>query len=331
MVKDFKWGIIGLGKIAEKFAEDIPKTQRGVLHAVASRSLEKAKDFATRHNAKLAFGHYSDILNSSEVDAVYVATPHHLHFENTMMCLEAGIPVLCEKPFAINCNQVRQMIDLAREKNVFLMEALWTKFLPHYKEVKKIVDSGVLGPIIYLSADFGFVANEKDHQRLLRKDFGGGALLDIGIYPIFAAVDLLGSPKNIEAKATFGDTGVDMEVKTKFDYDNTCHADLCCTLLEETDTQLYIAGEWGSLNVGKTARFHEPANYSLEIRDKRRKTSNFKYNCNGYYYEADEVAFCIQNGQTESDLMPLDFSLRMMSILDQVRKKAGIFYFKYDV
>ena len=331
MSRDFKWGIIGLGKIAEKFAEDIPHTKNGVLHAVASRSLERAKDFALRHEVKHAYGNYMDILDSGEVDAVYIATPHSMHYENTMMCLNAGVPVLCEKPFAINKAEVEEMISLAREKNIFLMEALWTKTLPHYLKVKEIVDSGVLGPITSFKADFGFVANAKDHKRLFKKDLGGGALLDIGIYPIFAALDLLGSTNDIDVKTTFGDTGVDTEVNMIFKYGNTCTADLQCTLLEDTPTELIIKGEWGTLKVGETARFHEPSNYVLQIKDKRRKTSNFEYTCNGYVYEADEVAKCIQNGLTESNLMSLDFSLRLIALLDQVRKKAGIHYLEHDI
>ena len=331
MDRDFKWGIIGLGRIAQKFAEDLKHTENGILHAVASRSLDKARVFADQHHAKHAYGDYPSILDSGDLDAIYIATPHNLHFENTMMCLNGGIPVLCEKPFAMNSNQVIQMVSLARDKNVFLMEALWTKFLPHYQEVKKIVDSGVLGAITSLKADFGFEANEKTHRRLFTKDLGGGSLLDIGIYPIFAALDLLGLPKEIEANAIFGDTGVDTEVDIKFQYGHSCHADLHSTLLSNTPTSLFIEGEHGTLEAGISARFHEPSNYDLRIRDKNRKTSNFKYNCNGYKYEADEVASCIRNGQTESEIMPLDFSLRLMSLLDHVRKEAGIYYFNHDV
>jgi len=331
MSKDFRWGIIGLGKIAKKFAEDIRITENGVLYAVASRSIQKAKEFAILHQAEYALGDYASILDVGNLDAIYIATPHNLHFENTMMCLRAGIPVLCEKPFAMNSDQVRQMVSYARDNNIFLMEGLWTKFLPHYQEVKKIVDSGELGPITYLKADFGFVANEKAHRRLFTKDLGGGSLLDIGIYPIFAALDLLGIPEKVDAKAIFGDTGVDTEVDIKFQYGDSCHADLHCTLLRETPTSLIIEGELGVLEVGLSARFHEPANYELRIKDKKRKNSNFKYNCNGYKYEADEVAYCIQNGQTESDRMPLDFSIRLISLLDHVRKEAGVYYFNHDV
>jgi len=248
-----------------------------------------------------------------------------------MMCLDAGIPVLCEKPFAINSYQLEQMVALARKKNVFLMEALWTRFLPHYKKVKEIIDSGALGPITQLKADFGFIADEKKHTRLFRKRLGGGALLDIGIYPIFAALDLLGSPDDMEVKASFGDSGVDTDVKMKFKYKTGCYADLYCTLLEDTPTSLFIQGERGSLSVGETARFHEPANYMIQFKDKPRKTSNFSYTCNGYKFEADEVASCIRNGQTESEILSLDFSIRLMSVLDHVRKKAGIFYLSYDV
>jgi predicted dehydrogenase len=331
MSRDFKWGIIGLGRIAQKFAEDLNHTEHGILHAVASRSLDKAKDFAAQHQAMYAYGDYEHILNRGDLDAIYIATPHNLHFENTMMCLRAGIPVLCEKPFAMNFDQVQQMVDLARENNVFLMEALWTRFLPHYMEVKEIVDAGILGPITNLKADFGFVANEKTQQRLFRKSLGGGSLLDIGIYPIFVALDLLGTPEKVSAKALFGDTGVDMEVDIKFQYGNTCQADLQCTLLRKTPSTLTIKGELGVLEVGVSARFHEPSNYELGIKDKKRKISNFKYNCNGYKYEADEVANCIRNGQTESDRMSLDFSLRLMSLLDHVRKEAGIYYFNHDI
>ena len=132
MNKVFKWGIIGLGKIAEKFAADLPYSKNGVLHAVASRSLSKAGEFAKKHRALHTCGSYEEILSVPDLDAVYIATPHHLHYENTIMCIEAGIPVLCEKPFAINLNQAEQMVALARDKNVFLMDALWTRFLPHF-------------------------------------------------------------------------------------------------------------------------------------------------------------------------------------------------------
>ena len=329
MNKVFKWGIIGLGNIAERFAQDLPLTDNGVLHAVASRSIDKAKDFAARHGAAHAFGTYIDILGVSDLDAIYVATPHHLHMENTMMCLDAGIPVLCEKPIAINWHQAQQMVSLAKAKNTFLMDAIWTQFLPHFVEVKKIVASGVLGPITSLKADFGFAADPKKHRRLFHKDLGGGALLDIGIYPIFAAYTLLGNPSNIKAKAEFGDTGVDMKVDMEFVYDSNCSAQLTCTLLEETASDLVIEGEQGILEVGH--RFHGPNNYDLRIKDKPRKTSNFKYNCNGYMYEANEVARCIRLGQGESEHMTLDFTLGLMQLLDQVRSKAGIFYLPMDL
>jgi len=325
----FNWGIIGLGKIAEKFAADLPHTENGVLHAVASRTISKATEFAKRHGASHILGSYEEILAVPNLDAIYIATPHNLHFENTMMCLEAGIPVLCEKPMAINLNQAEQMVALSRERNVFLMDALWTRFLPHFVEVKKIVDSGVLGPITSLVADFGFEANEKNHKRLFSKRLGGGALLDIGIYPIFASLALLGKPTEINAKAEFGDTGVDMKVDMEFLYGNTCTAQLSCSLLEHTPSDLLIEGERGTLEVGR--RFHGPNNYDLRIRDNDQKISNFKYNCNGYKYEADEVSRCIGIGQTESDIMPLDFTLELMTLLDQVRRKAGIFYLEYDV
>ncbi len=197
--KKIKWGIIGLGNIAHKFATDLLTIEDAKLYAVASRSQEKADKFAKKFGATKAYNSYEAIANDPNIDAVYIATPHALHKENTLMCLENGIAVLGEKPFAMNAAEVDEMIAKAKEKNVLFMEALWTYFLPHYQYVLNLLENKTYGNILKIESDFGFARPYNTDARLFNKSMGGGSLLDIGIYPIFAALSTMGAPKNIEA------------------------------------------------------------------------------------------------------------------------------------
>lgn len=210
MSKTIHWGIIGLGKIARKFAEDLKLVPNCKLVAVASRDLTKAQSFAQDFGATYAYGDYEEITRNPIIDVIYIATPHHLHYENTVCCLENKKAVLCEKPFAMNLRQVQEMVALARKEEVFLMEALWTKFLPSFQKVNEIIKNGHIGEINMVQADFSFKANYNPESRLFDKALGGGSLLDIGIYPLFLATTLLGKPENIKAMATFDKTGADV-------------------------------------------------------------------------------------------------------------------------
>jgi predicted dehydrogenase len=189
--KTIRWGIIGLGRIAHKFAQDLQTVEGCELYAVASRAQEKADAFALQYHASKAYNTYEALTNDAQVDAVYIATPHVLHKGNTIMCLKKGIAVLCEKPFAMNLEEVIEMIAVAKAHNILLMEALWTYFLPHYQYVLKTLESKTYGNILKMEADFGFYREFNGEARFFKKSLGGGSLLDIGIYPIFAALSIL--------------------------------------------------------------------------------------------------------------------------------------------
>src|SRR5690606_6238892 len=196
-----RWGIIGLGHIANKFATDLLTIKDAELYAVASRKEESANKFASKYGAKKAYGTYEELANDPNIDAVYIATPHTFHRKNTLMCLEKGIAVLCEKPFAMNINEVEEMIAKSLEKDVLLMEAMWTYFLPHYQYVLEFLKRKELGEIIKIEADFGGKPTYDVTHRLFNKELGGGSLLDIGIYPIFVALSALGLPEQIDRKS----------------------------------------------------------------------------------------------------------------------------------
>lgn len=234
--KKYNWGIIGCGKIAHKFAEDLITVPNATLYAVASRDLKKAKDFGKTYDVYCCYGSYKELATNPEVDIIYIATPHVFHFENSLMCLTNKKAVLCEKPFAINIKQVEEMITAAKNNNTFLMEALWTYFLPHYKYVLNIIQSNELGEVKSLKADFGFASTYDPENRLFNKKLGGGSLLDVGIYPLFAALSILGYPEETEANAKFNDDGIDEKCSMLLTYKNNIQASLHSSITEKTNT-----------------------------------------------------------------------------------------------
>lgn len=327
MAKTYNWGIIGLGSIAHKFADALTVVPNARLHAVASRSAEKASKFAQQYNASHYYGNYEAIVHDREIDAIYIATPHNLHYQNTMMCLKQGIPVLCEKPFAINAKEAAGMIELARSNNIFLMEAFWTRFLPGIKKVLELIQSGAIGQIKMVKADFGFKAEFNPSSRLFDLDLGGGSLLDVGVYPLFLSLLLLGKPSSIKAISHIGRTGVDENCGIIFDYSNGEMANLFSSIVTDTITQAEIFGETGSIRIHK--KWFMPSPVSLIKGDKEEKFE-FDFTGNGYNYEIEEVVKCLEEGKTESELLPLDFSLDLMELLDHVKKECGIHYPSHD-
>ena len=322
--KTIKWGIIGLGKIANKFAADLLKTNGAKLYAVASRDQEKADSFAKQYNAHLAFDSYEALAKNPTIDAIYIATPHSFHKEHTLLCLNHNKSVLCEKPFAMNSDEVAEMIALAKEKNVLLMEALWTYFLPHYQYVLNELQSKRFGNITKLEADFGFKPNIDMTSRLFKKSLGGGSLLDIGIYPIFAALSTLGKPIDMDAKATFFENGVDSSCEIIFNYDNGVKVFLKSTLLENTATEAIFHCEKGIIKIN--SRFHQPSSVTL-LYDGKEELIEFSTKTIGYHFEISHFSELIRLGKTESPVMTYDFSEMLISTLDGVR---NIISLKYD-
>lgn len=321
--KPFKWAILGPGKIAHKFAKGLAEVPGAELYAVASRSLTKAQEFAKEFDIAKSYGSYEDLANDTEVDIVYIATPHVFHYEHTLLCLKHKKAVLCEKPFAINKEQVVEMIQTAKKENVFLMEALWTYFLPHYHYVLELVKSEKFGKVTGLEADFGFEAPYLPENRLFNKNLGGGSLLDIGIYPVFAALTLLGKPDTISAKAEFGETGVDQSCHIAFKYQNGVRAQLLSTIDKTTPTTATINFEKATLTINR--RFHEPTSVTI-LQNNQEKTVSFDVKTNGYNFEAEHVQQMLAEGRTESTVMNFEKSLELIGLLDDIRKEIGLVY-----
>ena len=320
-----RWGILACGGIAEKFASDlVAHVSDGVVYAVASRDLMKARIFGTKHGAVKAFGSYQELADCQEVDVIYIATPHAQHYENTLRCLEAGKAVLCEKAFTINSLMLEKMVAKAREKNLFLMEAIWTRFHPSVAKVLEIIESGVIGNIVHIVADFGFKAPFDMNNRLFNPELTGGSLYDIGIYPLFISKLLLGNPKEIKAVATMAETGVDMNCAMSLTYENGATASLFSTVMAETDTVCTIYGTKGKIFMH--GRFHETTGLTLSIKGEEPQTFENERLGFGYSYEAEEVQQCLRAGKTESDKLPLQFSLELMELLCKIRRQIGLVY-----
>ena len=326
-MKTVRWGILACGKIAKKFAADLKLVGDGELVAVASRDIERAKQFAAEYPAKHIFGKYEELVNCDEVDAIYLASPHSHHHEHTMLCLKHGKAVLCEKAFAINQHQAKEMIDLAREKKVFLMEALWTRFLPHYLKVREMIEEGKLGELKGVLANFGFKPPEPVSPRLFEPSLGGGSLLDIGIYPVFLAQSILGVPDSISAKMDPAATGVDEQCSMVFHYKNGMTASLFSTLSSNLETDADIFGTKGRIRL--TNRFYEPSatiHYYPDIITSRTIIPIEKEPGWGYQHEIRHVNECLQKGLTESPIWTLDDTMNLMKTLDGVREVMGLRY-----
>lgn len=318
-----RWGIMGLGKIARRFAEDLALIADSKLVAVASRNAANARDFAQTYGATRWFDNFEALAQCSEVDAVYVAAPHADHYALTILALQNGKHVLCEKPMGINAAEVAAMQRLAAEKNLFLMEALWTRYMPSYGQMLAWLPQ--VGRIKEVRADFGFAANFPDEHRLMNKAKGGGALLDIGIYPVFLALQLLGVPETITAQATFSPSGIDTSCQITFNYPaQSARAFLSCSILEDTPSEALIIGENGSIHLAKP--WHSWGTVTLQLTDKQAVTFAPEKQGNGLWLETAAAQAAILAGKTEEPLMPHRVSLQTVQTLDTIRQIIGLVY-----
>lgn len=328
MKSQINWGIIGLGKIAHKFAHDLKYVPNAKLHAVASTDSKRSADFARQYNVPYHFNSYEALLNCPHLDVVYIATPHPSHFTNTMMCLRRRIPVLCEKPFGMNAKEVKTMIETARNNQTFLMEAMWTRFIPSFQKAVEIIKNGVIGKPHSLKADFGFYAPFNPASRIYNKDLGGGSLLDIGIYPIMAALTIFGKPQKISALATMGPTEVDETCAVNFQYANGAIAMCHSTIKADTAIEAYIYGEKGVIHIHN--RFHHSKALTVTLNDGKEETISMPFEGHGYQFEAMEVTNCLKNDVLGSKIVSHQFSLDLIETLDSVRKDIGLVYPKHD-
>jgi predicted dehydrogenase len=326
--KIYNWGIIGPGKIARKFADGLQLLPNACLHAVASTVLERAQAFAANYQCPNAFGSYQALMDCPDLDIVYIATPHVKHYEHTMLCLNHGIPAVCEKPFSMSMAQTKAMVDLARTKKVFLMEALWTLFMPSMAAAVDMAASGVVGDIHSAKADFGFYAPYNKASRLFDPQLGGGSLLDIGIYPILFFQRLFGKPsaENIQAAAVFTPDGVDESCVFTFKYPDNRLAFGHSTVAADTPIEAIIFGTKGRIHIH--SRFHHAQQVSVFRHENgpEPEVYHFPYEGWGYHFEAAHVMDCLDAGKTESDLLPLSFTMDLAETLATVSDKIGLKY-----
>ncbi|NNN00331.1 MAG: Gfo/Idh/MocA family oxidoreductase [Acidimicrobiaceae bacterium] len=305
------------GRIAHTFASDMRFTTSGVVVAVGSRSRQSAEQFADEFDIKNRHGSYDSLVDDPEVDAVYIGTPHPMHHANARLALEHGKPVLVEKAFTMSATEARDLVALARERKLFTMEAMWTRFLPHVIAIRTMIEQGALGEIVSIVADHGKWFETDPRFRLFAPELGGSALLDLGVYPVSFASMLLGPPERVVAMVDPAFTGVDGQASMLFGYAGGAQAILTCTSSARTATRACISGTKARIEID--ADFYAPSNFTLIARSGEERRFEFESLGRGLHYQAEEVARCIREGLTESSSMPLDESISIMETMDLVR------------
>ncbi|SDQ72966.1 Gfo/Idh/MocA family protein [Quadrisphaera sp. DSM 44207] len=315
-----RWGVIGTGGIAGDFTADLALTGSGTVVAVGSRTRERAHAFADRFGVPRRHGSYAALVEDPEVDVVYVATPHPMHHEDALLALRAGKPVLVEKAFTMDAAQARDLVGVARAQGLFLMEAMWTRFLPHTARLRQLLADGALGELVVVTADHGQWFPRDPAHRLFDPALGGGALLDLGVYPVSFASMVLGAPSGVTALVTPAFTGVDGRTSILLDHPGGAHAVLHCTSAARTPTRAAVVGTDARVEV--EGDFYAPTVITLVPREGEPERFDGRVEGRGLRFEADEVARCLREGLLESPLMPLDETVSVMETMDAVLAQA---------
>ena len=319
-----KWGILGCGSIANAFAEGLKKVPNAKLEAVASKS-RKAEPFGKKFNIKKRYNNYKDLVSDSDIDIVYIATTHNFHYENILLCLEHGKAVLSEKPFTINAFQAKVLINKAKKEKIFLMEGMWTRFIPCVVKLRELIDKNrILGEIRHFKGDFCVNMPYGNEHRVYNPKLAGGALLDLGVYSIsFTSMIFKEPPEKIMSSAILGETGVDVFSSYLFSYKSgsTSMMNSSTKILMPHDA--YIVGTKGYMHV---PNFSRPTNIFLHLNNEKEQTIEIPYEPTGFQFEAIEVGNCLRKGKIESEIMPLRETLEIMNSMDTLRTQWG---FKY--
>ena len=316
-----RWGVIGTGSIARVFAADLAFSDSGEVVAVGSRSRATADRFADELGVAGRYDTYEALVAAPEVDAVYVATPHPMHHAHACLAIDAGKAVLVEKPFTMNADEALDLVRAARARDVFLMEAMWTRFLPPVAQIRRLVANGTLGEIVSVHADHGGWFPEDAGSRLFAPELGGGALLDLGVYAVSFASMVLGTPERIVALHDPAFTGVDAQTSMLFGHARGAQAVLTCTLAANGPTRAAIVGTAARIEIERP--FYAPTAFTLIPRDGEAARSEWSYEGVGLHHQADEVARCLAEGLRESPLMPVDESVSVMATMDAVVAQAA--------
>jgi predicted dehydrogenase len=324
VVRKFRWGILGTGAIARQFVKGLRSLTEAEVFAVGSRSEDSAAEFAERRNIPRRHASYEDLAADPEVDVVYIATPHPFHAENAELCLQAGKAVLCEKPFCVNAAQAERVVELAREKGVFIMEGMWTRFFPLMEEVRRLLSEGAIGEVRMLNVDFGFRADLDPSSRLFERRLGGGALLDVGVYCVSFASMVLGRPSGFVSLPHLGETGVDEQASVILEHEGGRLANLSIGVRTNTPQEATIMGTEAYIRIH--APWWRPESMTISRPGTEDEIVEAPVSGNGFNYEAAEVMRCLEAGKTESDVMPLDETLSVMRTMDGIRAEWGLRY-----
>ena len=327
--KKIKWGILSTGWIAHKFVTALQLAENCEVYAVGSRNHESAKKFASEFNIPKVYGSYEELVQDAEVDVIYIATPHNLHLENTLLALNHNKNVLCEKPMGVNEQEVAILIEKAKEKNLFLMEAMWSRFLPNIIKTKELVASGEIGDVKFMKASFCIKSSEGQKSRHFNIDLCGGTTLDIGIYNIFLSLLLLGKPKASFAVAGLNSQGCDTNSNYVFKYADDTLVVMCSSFLAESPVIAEIHGTKGKIELEHM--WFCPGSVKLTNNDGIEHVFDFDVKGTGYELEAEEVASCILSGKNQSDLWGWEHSLELIRVMDSIRKQCGIIYPVHDL
>jgi predicted dehydrogenase len=325
MGNKIRWGIISTGHISGKFAEALAILPEAELAAVASRTQESADEFAKKYNVPKAYATYQELANDPDIDAVYIGTPHTFHLDNSVLCMRKGKAVLCEKALTINAEEAREMVRVAREENVFLMEAMIPRHIPLLKKVLSWINEGRIGEVRMVKASRCARGEFVEGARQLNPELGGGSLLDVGVYVIsFASQIFRKAPIESIGLGHIGEIGSDEQGVAVLKYNNGEIADLSFALRTEAVNEAYILGTKGYIKIHDL--FAVPHKASLVIDKKEVDTIEEKIVGNALNYEAEEVMRCMREGLKESPFMPLDESIEIMEVMDNIRKPWGLVY-----
>jgi predicted dehydrogenase len=318
-----RWGILGTGRIAGVFAEGLKAQHDAKLVAVGSRTAASAQRFADKYSVPRVHGSYADLAHDPEVDAIYVATPHPGHMEETLRCIDAGKAVLCEKPFAINTAQAQVMLDAARAANVPLMEAMWTRFLPIVRKAVALINEGAIGEVRMIQSDFGFRTDVNPSGRLFDRNYAGGGLLDVGVYCVSLSVMLLGENIAATGMAEIGSTGVDEQGAAVMSFADGRLAYFSTGVRTSTPMETTIMGTEGQI------RLESPwfACKRLTLtKGGKSEVIELPFEGNGYHYEATEVGRLLREKRIESDIMSWNDTMYTMEAMDRIRAVWGLRY-----
>jgi len=322
--KNYRWGILGAGRIAEKFCAALCFVEGSEVYAIASRDKEKAKAYASKYNASVYYDNYEDLVKDENVDIIYIATPHAFHYRQTMLCLQHKKAVLCEKPMSLSHQHTSEMIAEAARNKVFLMEAMWTACMPVIRKILTLIENDTIGQPQYIAADFGFTAPKDLTGRLYNKTLGGGAVLDIGIYPISLATLILGKPSVIKTVSKLAETGVDEYANVLLQYADGATAYALSTINFNTAIEAEIIGTKGSIKIKNP--WFKASDFTLHLEDAPIQNFYIPHQCNGFEHEIREVMHCLDNGLLQSDKVPHSLTLIVSKITDEVLRQAGVVY-----